>query len=329
MPAYIYTVRQTQKRKDMMKMSKKSNKFKFSPPYYEPPPDCPVPSVYGEDRNYRPDPSNIYIGTGSGIVVGSKIGSFPKMPVGIPQGMEGNLIVAGANGTGKSRCVGKPTLLSWHGGTVTIDPKGELHDSYLEMYKSGKVKRKPILFDPTKKDSMCYDPFQDIVPNSDEEVERMWDIVMSIYSKDIKESDPFWRDAERNILMASLIYYRELGLNFIQIIRKVAASTITELCKAIKNSDNDIAKGYIGDISKLEPKNLAAFSCGLRNNLSNLASNPYFEKAFYVGEDASCYLGWGDLEDCNIFIRIPEDKNRAVEYTCKDNAYSTFPLPHA
>lgn len=287
-------------------MSKKTKKF--TPHYYELPPDCPVPSVYGENRNYRPNQSNIYIGTGSGIVVGSKIGSFPKMPVGIPQGMEGNLIVAGANGTGKSRCIAKSTLLIWKGGTVTIDPKGELHDGYLEMYKSGKAKRKPILFDPTQKDSMCYDPFQNIVPNSDEEVERMWDIVMSIYPNNVNELDSFWRNSERNILMASLIYYRELGLNFIEIIKTVSKSKVTKLCKDINDSDNEIAKMYIGDLSESDPKNLASFSCGLRNTLSNLASNPYFEKSFCVDEEASGYFGWGDLEDCNIFIRIPEDK---------------------
>lgn len=191
---------------------------------------------------------------------------------------------------------------------VVLDLKGELYNHYLEMYKSGKVKRKPILFDPTQKDSICYDPFQDIVPNSDEEVERMWDIVMSIYPNDVKESDPFWRNSERNILMASLIYYHDLGFNFIQIIIRVVSSTITELCKDINNGDNDTAKMFLGDISELEHKNLAAFSCGLRNTLSKLASNPYCAKAFCSNEEGSGYFGWNDLENCNIFIRIPEDK---------------------
>lgn len=287
---------------------KKSLKNKYTPSYRAPPNDYPFPSAYREGKNYQPNPSNIRIGTDSGIVVGAEPYSFPKCLIGIKQGMDGNLMAVGSNGAGKSRCIAKPTLLTWNSSAVTLDTKGELFNHYLEQYNLGNVKRKPILFSPTQNGNTCYDPFQDIVPNSDEEVERMWDIVMAIYPTNVKESDPFWRNTERNILMASLIYYHELGLNFFEIIKKVAASKVTELCKDINSSDNENAKMYIGDLSECDPKNLASFSCGLRNTLSNLASNPCFEKAFCVDEDASGCFGWSDLKDSNIFICIPEDK---------------------
>ena len=286
-------------------MSKK--KSQWIPNYGNPPTDCPIPSVYGKDKDYRPDYTNISLINQCGIVVGAQFEAFPTVPVGISQGKEGNLLVVGANGSGKSRCIAKTTLITWKDALVALDIKGELYAHYLMLYKTGIVKRKPILFDPTKADGMCYDPLRDIKPDSDEMIELLWDIVMAIYPSDVKEVDPFWRNSERNILMASLVYYLDLGLSFIEIIIKVVSSTIDELCKDINSSYNNIAKMYIGDLSDLDPKNRASFSCGLRNTLSQLASNPYFAKAFCSDEDSG-HFGWSDLEDRNIFIRVPEDK---------------------
>lgn len=283
------------------------NKSKETPKHWYPSPVYPTPSMYGKDKGDIPDYAKILLKNQCGLAVGVPFEEFPVIPVGISQGEEGNLLVVGANGSGKSRCIAKPTLITWKDSLVVLDTKGELYDHNLILYESGIVKRKPILFDPTKADGMCYNPFRDIKPNSDNAIELLWDIVISIYPFDVKEVDPFWRNSERNILMASLVYYYDLGLSFIKIIIKVVSSTIDELCKDINGSDNDIAKRYIGDLSDLDPKNRASFSCGLRNTLSQLASNPYFAKAFCGDEGSGCF-GWSDLEDCNIFIRVPEDK---------------------
>ena len=290
-------------------MSKKSKGNKGDLIYYEPlSSDCPTPSVFGEKRNKGPDYTKVYLKGGQGFIVGSEIESFPKNLVGIPQGKEGNILVVGANGSGKSRCIAKTTLLTWNGAMAVLDPKGELYAHYMELRKSGKVDREAILFDLTCDDGKCYDPLHGIIPGSVEEIECMKDIVRSICPTNTKCPDPFWDNAERNILFASLLHYHGEGCNFIIIITKVLLSTIKQLCKEINEGDTELAKMYIQNLSKVDSKIRASFSCGLLNALGDLVSNPYLLKAFCGDNEGSDHFGWANLEKYNIFIRVPEDK---------------------
>ena len=191
---------------------------------------------------------------------------------------------------------------------MALDIKGELYAYYKLLYESGVVKRKPILFDPTNEAGIRYDPLRDIIPGSYDEIELLWNIVMAIYPSEIKESDPYWRDSQRNILMASLVYYHGLGLNFFEIIKKVAGSTVEELCDDINSGNNNDAKMYIGNLEDVEPKNLASFGNGLRNVLIHLAKSSDFERAFSGSDNDPNSFGRSDLENCNIFIRVPEEK---------------------
>lgn len=65
--------------------------------------------------------------------------------IGIPQGTEGNIVVVGGNGSGKSAGIAKPILRTWRGAICATDIKGELSDSYAELYHCGLVNR-PLSF---------------------------------------------------------------------------------------------------------------------------------------------------------------------------------------
>lgn len=83
--------------------------------------------------------------------------------VGISQGEEGNIVIIGGSGSGKSAGVAKPTLRMWKGAICATDIKGELSDFYAnmseKMFQQGIIARPYIIFDPTQIDGPSYDPF--------------------------------------------------------------------------------------------------------------------------------------------------------------------------
>lgn len=53
--------------------------------------------------------------------------------VGMPQGEDGNIMVIGGNGSGKSSGIAKPTLCTWSGAICATDIKGELSAYYADL----------------------------------------------------------------------------------------------------------------------------------------------------------------------------------------------------
>ena len=78
--------------------------------------------------------------------------------VGMPQGEEGNIVVIGGNGSGKSASIAKPTMITWKGPMCVTDIKGELSEFYARHYIPG-LDRPFYIFDPENLDGPSYDPF--------------------------------------------------------------------------------------------------------------------------------------------------------------------------
>lgn len=70
-----------------------------------------------------------------GVFFGYADESEHDMYVGMPQGTDGNIIIIGGNGSGKSSGIIKPTLETWQGAICATDIKGELTEHYKRMYE--------------------------------------------------------------------------------------------------------------------------------------------------------------------------------------------------
>ena len=85
----------------------------------------------------------------SGVFLGLDIGNGKGYYVGKRSTDDGNILVVGINGSGKSHFLVKSTLETWHDPVVALDIKGELSNRYMSLQHKGLVRRSYIVFDPS------------------------------------------------------------------------------------------------------------------------------------------------------------------------------------
>lgn len=229
--------------------------------------------------------------------------------VGIPQGTEGNIMVVGGNGSGKSAGIAKPTLRTWQGAICATDIKGELSGFYAELYHCGLVDRPCIIFNPMQIDGPSYDPFWLLEHDSaDNLFNNVKELAIAIAPVSPEDKQPFWAETEQGVLTAALLFYFKLGLSFRETMCAILSSAITDLCKTLTQSGDVCVKMLLGETASMKPETLANFDRGLRNKIMLFATDPYISHAFRGQREGATVFTWDDLNDCNIFLRIPADK---------------------
>lgn len=229
--------------------------------------------------------------------------------IGIPQGLDGNILIIGGNGSGKSSAIVKPTLQTWQGPICVTDIKGELSDHYIQLTQQGVVTRPYIIFDPRQTGGLGYDPFYWL--EEDDELNLVLNIqkiVLTFIPIMPNDIQPFWVETERGICAAALLHYFRAGLSFSEVIALITALSLTELIKHLMADGSDEVKRFLGELGNAKPEMLANLDRGLRNKLLPFAVDPYISHLFRgKREGADCFT-WADLDHYNIFLRIPADR---------------------
>lgn len=120
-----------------------------------------------------------------------------------PEGKNGNILVIGGSGAGKSASFVIPNALQMLGSYVFTDPKGELYDRTAGFFKKNGYDVHVInLQDPRYSDG--YNPLSHIRGTLD--VDTIVKIVSNKEGGDKKSSDPFW-DQTSEALLKAVIYY--------------------------------------------------------------------------------------------------------------------------
>lgn len=120
-----------------------------------------------------------------------------------PEGKNGNILVIGGSGAGKSASFVIPNALQMLGSYVFTDPKGELYDRTAGFFKKNGYDVHVInLQDPRYSDG--YNPLSHIRGTLD--VDTIVKIVSNKEGGEKKSSDPFW-DQTSEALLKAVIYY--------------------------------------------------------------------------------------------------------------------------
>jgi len=267
---------------------------------------------YDNDNIPRDIPAEICLKHNqSGICFGKPTEYVINKYVGMPQGAEGNSVIIGGTGSSKTVSVAKPTLKTWKGAMCVTDIKGELSEHYKQLYLNddNDEMRPFIIFDPTKSAGAAYDPLWWLIEDTEENlINNIMDIAYAIIPETNEYSDPFWTKSERGIFAAALLYYFGMGLSFSEILGIIAGQTTTELCNSLNQSTDIRIKILLGEISSMKPETVASIDRGLRNKIILFAVDPHISHAFRgVRESADCFT-WDDLDEYNIFLRIPEER---------------------
>ena len=181
---------------------------------------------------YPPIPKAMQSKKPVGIVLGKR-GKFYVCNILTAPGAHHTMLI-GESGCGKTSTVMLDTLICNSSSAVfAIDVKGELS-------KKGTYLNSPdvMIMNPNNKETYGYDPLYCLSENSSaqEIVEVMKDIVYSVIPIDPMESNTFWSQSARDLLLAMLVYFYKQGIrNLIDIIDSIMGDTIQATVEEIYN----------------------------------------------------------------------------------------------
>lgn len=229
--------------------------------------------------------------------------------IGMPEGADGNLVIIGGNGSGKSRGIAMPTLATWHSAIVATDIKGELSAQYAQFWRSGEAVRPFIVFDPTRTDSPSFDPFWWLMKDDDVNiVSNIWDIVCALIPLSPEDKQPFWVETEQALFAAALLDCFQRGLSFSECICLIASQSVSSLAAMLMQSADTRVKMMLGQVASMKDETLACIDRGFRNKLLLFATDVQISHALRGERETANCFAWDDLKDHQIFLRIPADR---------------------
>ena len=243
-----------------------------------------------------------------GILVGlpDDAGSYY---VGLPHGMDGNLIVVGGNGSGKSSGVAMPTLETWRGPVCATDIKGELSERYSELYRCGRVARPYLIVNPMDPAGPSYDPFWLLLEDGAENLyANAFQLASFLFPEPQNGSDKFWCESERAVFAAAVIHSIKGGLGFSEMAAYVLSQSLSALCRELGGSADYHVRAALGKMYEMKEETLSSIERGIRNKLMMSTSDIRISHFLRGRSETSNWFSWNDLDKYNIFLCIPPDK---------------------
>lgn len=252
----------------------------------------------------------------SGIYIGEKGGVFnatlrifgADRSVVVPNDYSGPMAVIGASGCGKTQCTVLPTLCRTYqnGNFFAIDLKGDLLSNYIQSNPGKSVK----VFSLRGESEYSYEPFEYIHESGEADlVSNMRELANALLPIPTNSKDSFWISSAREYLTGGLLYYYDLRSNFIDTIINIMTTPPTELLTKIGKCKNPLIRSFVnnflGDTDLSDSKLLMGICQEVTNRLSVIANDPRVRKALSPGKNR---IQWTDLETCNIFLSVPEDR---------------------
>ena len=227
-------------------------------------------------------------------------------------GSDGNVLVVGGAGSGKSSCIAMPTLETWGGGIFAIDIKGELTEYWKKISTHDRFAKRPIkIINLTNEDRVInsYDPFYFLKQDGDDNlVQNAREIAQAIVPLSQNVPEPFWIQSAQNILTAALLHGYRIGSSFNETITRVVTIPIWELAKEIYAGKDVVAKMLVVQFASLDKpadnRMLTGISAELNSKISVLATDIRIKGTFAPSKNS---VKWEDLETHNVFLRISED----------------------
>lgn len=223
---------------------------------------------------------------------------------------DGNALVVGINGSGKSYILAKSMVETWHGPFVALDFKGELSRHYKSLLYKGRVKREYIVFDPFDGNTP-YDPFSMLKKGEARFEQNVREIAYTIIPKPSNDLNSYWTDTARDLLTAAIAYGFSIGFDFIDTIIMVVNTSVSEICHMIMRSDNGCAKKYIKEIAGLKSEHQAMIGTDMKRHLMVFATDQTVQDALSNCQNKTAF-SWEDITTAdnapNVFLRLSQDR---------------------
>lgn len=223
---------------------------------------------------------------------------------------DGNYILVGTNGSGKSHFLIKPTLETYADPIVALDFKGELKKHYANALSRRVVKR-PFIVWGKREGGTYYEAFAIVRANPLRKVQYMSEIAFALIPKPPDTRDGYWIDMARNFLTAILIYGFCFEMNFIESIYLAQSKSVIELYKMISESNCEDAKMFVRDLQKLKSEQLASITTEMRRHIVNIVADTDIREALSPSEGKEAF-SWEQIStDANtphVFLELEQDR---------------------
>lgn len=251
----------------------------------------------------RTDESGVFLG----VVQDNSEGYY----VGKRAETDGNIMLVGSNGSGKSHYLLKSTIETWRDPFVALDIKGELlaHYKYLSLW--GYAKRPYVVFDPSR-GGMHYDVYALLRKDKRHTVQYMREIVEAIIPIPSGTNDAYWIDLARDLLTGAMLYYYEQDIGFIETMSLLQVTSAPELCKKIMAGGSVQARLFIANLIAIKPAQCASIGSEINRYIRIFATDLDVQAALSPDDDDAGSFSWdsvlSDPDAPNVFLCVNQDR---------------------
>lgn len=210
----------------------------------------------------------------------------------LPDTGEGHLLTFAPTGAGKGRGVIIPTLLSYTGPVVVIDPKGENYA--VTARRRREMGQKVILFDPfgvTGDRSASFNPLDLIETGKDQELDQARSLAQLLCPPSPMLNDPFWEERARQVITALILFCR--------LYRPPVLRNLGEVCYLVNQSHEDF-NFTLKEMMKLSNPQLHSMVSGFSGTESkvhaSIMSTAQTLLGFLQSAPAQDCLQWSDFD---------------------------------
>ncbi len=244
----------------------------------------------------------VYMGAGGNRDNGAYVGRRSKD--------DGNILLTGISGSGKSRILVKSSLETWRNPAVVLDIKGELSEHMDSLQREGIETRPFIVFDPIQ-GGKHYDVYAVLYNNYDRLAQNVREIVHAIIPMPADVQEPYWINMARDYLSGVIVYYFEQGYSFIETILLMQTKSVDALCEEINYSNCYLAKIFISDISSLKKEQKASIGTEVKQYTMVFATDSDIQNALSEEKGIESF-SWDDIvmsEDAPfVFLRLDQSR---------------------
>ena len=166
----------------------------------------------------------------SGLFFGLKASLGADKFVGRLAQKDGHCLTVGFPGCGKTEGPVKATLNTWQERMIFVDIKGD-SSGLADLRRQFRPERDLKVFNPTKTDTVHFDPYQFLKQGGEENLVR--------YARDVAQAilpilpdvgvNKVWTSLAQNLLTAAIIYYYGVGVDFNQTMIAVQRHSVSKL----------------------------------------------------------------------------------------------------
>lgn len=237
----------------------------------------------------------------SGIIFGRKKDKVLYSPV----CKEQHCFVCAGTGKGKTSSVLIPTLRSWNGSSLTIDISGDISKNCPNMPHK-------LIYEPENHDTIPYNVFAviDKMDGENAQNEALCQLAILLLPEQPNAQDAarFFLQNGRKILMATLISFYHVGLDFTEICRKILSTGWQELFAQIEDLGSEDALMYLSSFEGSNEANTSGCYQAVCDSINLFATNSNVRNSVRRPKENEVALEPSCIENSNIFVIVQDEK---------------------